>query len=113
MSRQPRTIDSFTSEDLEYLLSPRAVREKAQKVYEIVRQGDGQFSIHEDKLDEVVERVLKVTKENYPDLKIPFHSRWGHFNVGGVDRLENLDQALSNLTAKAKAKAKAKTKEKS
>jgi hypothetical protein len=27
-----------------------------------------------------------VTRRRYPDLAVPYHSRWRHFSVGGVDR---------------------------
>ena len=27
-----------------------------------------------------------MTRARYPDLRIPFHSRWRHFEAGGVDR---------------------------
>ena len=31
-------------------------------------------------------RVAAVTRRRYPDLDVPFHSRWRHFSAGGVDR---------------------------
>ena len=31
-------------------------------------------------------RVVAVTRRRYPDLAVPFHSRWRHFAAGGVDR---------------------------
>jgi hypothetical protein len=34
--------------------------------------------------------VADVTREAYPDLKIPYHSRWRHFSAGGVDRWSEL-----------------------
>jgi hypothetical protein len=30
--------------------------------------------------------VAQVTRARYPDLAIPYHSRWRHFEAGGVDR---------------------------
>ena len=35
--------------------------------------------------------VLEVIRKNYPDLKIPFHSRWGHFRAGGRDRVREFN----------------------
>jgi light-regulated signal transduction histidine kinase (bacteriophytochrome) len=35
-----------------------------------------------------------VTREAYPDLRIPYHSRWRHFVVGGVDRWQELASQL-------------------
>jgi len=99
-------ISDYTGADLAYLLSAKAVREKSLRLYELVAQGAGHFTIHLEKMDEVVERVLKVTQENYPTLQIPFHSRWGHFNVGGRDRLALLDKNFAGLSAAEKARGK-------
>jgi hypothetical protein len=30
----------------------------------------------------------------YPDLKVPFHSQWGHFEVGGVSRWPEIADAI-------------------
>lgn len=46
------------------------------------------------RLDEAVERVIAVTREGYPDLDIPYHSRWRHFDVGGIDRWDALKTSL-------------------
>jgi hypothetical protein len=50
--------------------------------------------------------VLDVTRENYPDLDIPFHSRWGHFRAGGVDRVKELDEKLAGLDRFERARRK-------
>lgn len=44
------------------------------------------FRIHLDRMDSAVDLVLKVTREAYPSLKIPFHSRWRHFVMNGDNR---------------------------
>ena len=38
------------------------------------------------RLDEAVRRVVQITRRRYPDLDVPYHSRWRHFSAGGVDR---------------------------
>ena len=43
---------------------------------------------------------------NYPNLDIPFHSRWSHFQAGNIDRLKELDRKLTNLSLYDKARAK-------
>jgi len=51
--------------------------------------------------------VIQVTRQAYPDLQIPFHSRWRHFEVGThPQRLMQLDQRLAQLTPLEKAEAK-------
>jgi hypothetical protein len=44
------------------------------------------FWIDLDRLDTTVDLVLEITRKAYPGFDIPFHSRWRHFVVGGVDR---------------------------
>ena len=44
------------------------------------------FSVDDDALPAAAAEVADVTRTRYPDLNIPFHSRWRHFEAGGVDR---------------------------
>ena len=52
------------------------------------------FVLDPSKLTAVAEYVAEVTREAYPDLQIPYHSRWRHFNAGGIDRWSGLAQAI-------------------
>ncbi len=73
------------------LRSTRAVRERAGLLTERARAGDSRwFTVHDDALDAAAELVADVTRRNYPDLQVPFHSRWRHFEAGGVDRRAEL-----------------------
>jgi len=94
------------TEDVSYLLSPKAIRERSQQVFELSMSGKGQFKVNICRLDEVADYVLAVIKSNFPDLEIPFHSRWSHFQVGNIDRLKLLDEKLSDLSVHDKARAK-------
>jgi hypothetical protein len=44
------------------------------------------FTLEERRLPTVAAYVADVIRDAYPDLKIPYHSRWRHFATGGVDR---------------------------
>ena len=55
-------------------------------------------------MPEVAEIVLQVTKENYPTLEIPFHSRWGHFNSPKLNRVKELDGLLQGFDDKEKGR---------
>jgi hypothetical protein len=48
------------------------------------------FTLEEGRLPTVASYVTDVTRAAYPDLKIPYHSRWRHFAAGGVDRWNEL-----------------------
>lgn len=96
----------FNSRDIDYLLSPVAVRERTKALYDLALSGKTHFKVHLDRLQPTAEYVLKVIRENYPTLEIPFHSRHTHFNAAGVDRLSWLEKQLSSKSALEKAKAK-------
>jgi len=72
---------------LDHYLSPAFVREGAEMVFAHALKNETHFRFDESKLKPTVDFVLQVIRANYPDLKIPFHSRWGHFRVGGIDRM--------------------------
>jgi Protein of unknown function (DUF1688) len=64
-----------------------AVRERCGMVHRWVADGRSpHFALDESRLRAVAAYVADVTREAYPDLKIPYHSRWRHFSAGGVDR---------------------------
>jgi hypothetical protein len=69
------------------LLSPSAVRERSANIAAAVSAGESRhFRIDRARLDEAARLVATVTRARYPDLRIPYHSRWRHFEAGGVDR---------------------------
>ncbi|MFT5503391.1 MAG: hypothetical protein ACI845_001637 [Gammaproteobacteria bacterium] len=68
------------------LLSSSAVRERCHRIGQLAMAGQTNwFSIDQSKFDQCVEFVADTCRQNYPDLKIPLHSRWRHFEVGGID----------------------------
>jgi hypothetical protein len=83
-----------------------AVRERARQLLERARVGASRwFSVHDEALQTAAAAVADVTRARYPDLKIPYHSRWRHFEAGGVDRKAELDARLAALDAPARARA--------
>lgn len=88
---------SLKPDQVDYLLSPAAIRDRAKAMFEFTEKGKGAFEYHPKKLKSTVDYVLKVIKDQYPDLKIPFHSRWGHFRAGGIDRAGQLRQRIKTL----------------
>jgi len=97
---------AYSEKDLDYLLSPMAVRQSAERIFELTRNGQTHFHYHPEKFGMVVDYVIKVIHDNYPSLEIPFHSRWGHFRVGGVDRVHELETKISALDPMEKARIK-------
>jgi hypothetical protein len=91
---------------VEYLLSPLAVRERSKQIFDLALSGKTHFKVNLEQLPEVARFVLEVTRSNYPDLQIPFHSRWGHFQAGKIDRLKTLNEKLVGLDAVEKTRIK-------
>lgn len=73
--------------ELGALHAAAAVRERCDMVHQWVADGRSQhFTLDQSHLAAVARYVADVTREAYPDLNIPYHSRWRHFSAGGVDR---------------------------
>lgn len=98
--------NNYTEKDLDFLLSPAAVRQSAESIFELTKAGKTHFNYHPEKFSEVVDYVVTVINENYPDHNIPFHSRWGHFRVGGINRAGFLNDKISNRDAMEQARIK-------
>ncbi|SHM12887.1 Protein of unknown function [Rhizobacter sp. OV335] len=83
------------------------IRERCANILRAVGEGRStNFTIDHAKLADAAQRVEQVTRQNYPDLRIPYHSRWRHFEAGGVDRKAELDERLAGLDAAAQARAR-------
>ncbi len=90
-----------------YLRSPRAIRERCRALLELGLAGKlKHFRVDMERLPAVADYVLDVTRAAYPSLAIPVHSRWGHFDVGGVRRNAELDARLASLPPAERARAK-------
>jgi hypothetical protein len=88
------------------LRTTTAVRERAQHLLQRARAGDSHwFSVHDEALQTAATEVADLTRARYPDLQIPFHSRWRHFEAGGVERKAQLDARLSTVDAPGRARA--------
>ena len=48
---------------------------------------------------------MKTIRASYPALDIPFHARWRHFSVGGIDRWGAVREAAPWQDAAAMARA--------
>src|SRR5262249_13325783 len=92
----PASTEPNRADELAKLRSAAAVRERCGMVYRWVADGRSpHFTLDESKLPAVAAYVAEVTRTDYPDLKIPYHSRWRHFSVGGVDRVGELWRHLN------------------
>lgn len=86
--------------EYEYLQTPRAIRERCERVSDAARKGELEhWLLDESKLPAVAARVAALTQQNYPDLtRIPYHGRYRHFDVGGVPRLAQFDVKIAHFS---------------
>ncbi|RUR66515.1 DUF1688 family protein [Variovorax guangxiensis] len=89
------------------LRTTAAIRQRANALLARARRGESQwFRIGgDDALEDAARTVAEVTRERYPWDTIPYHSRWRHFEAGGVNRVEELDRLLGKVDARQRASA--------
>jgi hypothetical protein len=76
-----------TTDEPSELLSTAAVRDRCGIVFAAAERGETRhFRLVMARLEEAVRRVVEITRRRYPDLDVPYHSRWRHFSAGEVDR---------------------------
>ena len=73
------------------LLSAEAVRERCHEMLAACECDTlPHFTLDMARLAGVADYVADEVRRNYPSLEIPFHSRWRHFEAGGIDRITPL-----------------------
>ena len=80
------------------LLSAQAVRSHCAQIMALAEQDRAPyFTLHPEHLPAAAAWVADTIRLQYPDLNVPYHSRWRHFEAGGIDRWGRLagKQALS------------------
>ena len=88
------------------LLDAAAVRQRANLLYDAALAGGlDHFSVLPERLPACADRVVETIRRNYPSLDIPFHARWRHFGVGGIDRWSALAASAPWLDEGAMARA--------
>lgn len=89
------------------LRDPRTIRTRCHAIAAAVGAGHSpHFTIERARMTEVADRVARLTKLRFPDLDIPYHSRWRHFEAGGIDRKERLDGLLAGRAVEEIARSR-------
>jgi len=88
------------------LLSTGAIRERCANITRAVEAGHSKhFRVDRDRLQTAAQIVAEVTRRRYRDLAIPYHSRWRHFDAGGVSRVSELNHRLACYDATDRLRA--------
>ncbi|HSA83176.1 MAG TPA: URC4/urg3 family protein [Geminicoccaceae bacterium] len=78
-----------------WLRSPAAIRARAGLILAAAERDElKHFKLVPSRLDPAADYVIETIRSNYPDLRIPYHSRWRHFYAGGQDRAAALRAGL-------------------
>jgi hypothetical protein len=88
------------------LRTTTAVRSRSAQLLDRARAGESRwFTVSDDGLHTAADEVAAVTRARYPDLDIPYHSRWRHFEAGGVNRRAELDTLLAAASPRERARS--------
>ncbi|MED5621484.1 URC4/urg3 family protein [Ideonella sp. BN130291] len=89
------------------LRTPATIRERCGNILAFVAAGESpHFTLARSQLPAVAERVAALTRQRFPDGRIPLHSRWRHFEAGGVDRKAQLDACVRERSPVGVARAR-------
>jgi hypothetical protein len=79
------------------LRSPRTIRARCERVFLAGLRGElAHFAIDLSRLSDAARFTAELTRTRYPDLNIPPHSRFAHFDAGGVARLRALEREIED-----------------
>jgi len=93
-------MDAETAEALALLRRPRSIRDRCGQILAAGEAGGlRNFEVAPAGLAHAVDRVVDEIRLTYPDLDIPYHSRWRHFVVADEDRWNGLAAALQGDAA--------------
>jgi hypothetical protein len=88
------------------ILSADAVRQRAHRMLAIALEGGLEhFRVDLGRLGPAADLVVETTRTAYPDLAVPFHSRWRHFVAVGVDRWAAIERGTHWRDAAERARA--------
>jgi hypothetical protein len=80
------------------LRSTHTIRDRCGQLLARARAGDSAwFTVDDGAIAGAAREVAEATRRRYPKLHVPPHSRWRHFEAGGVDRRDQLVRVLGNV----------------
>ncbi|MDF1485478.1 URC4/urg3 family protein [Ramlibacter sp. H39-3-26] len=102
----PAALAATPGDAAALLATTREVRRRAQALLAHARAGQSRwFTVCDTAMPAAVNAVVEATHRRYPGGAIPFHSRWRHFEAGGVDRRAQLDALLGSALPPERARA--------
>ena len=78
---------------IDLLRDPQTIRQRSQQLFERALSKDSRnFGIDLSKISDCCDLVLSLARQANPSLQVPFHSRWRHFSIGNINRIDILKQ---------------------
>lgn len=99
-------MSKLVIKDLDVIFSVETIRKQAQRIFDLTLDRKTHFNLHLNELESGANFVYETILSNYPDLNIPYHSRWGHFCVGELNRVDFLNSKLQGISITEKVKSK-------
>lgn len=96
MNKTPLTKNQV----LATLYNPDTIRERAHHILALAKENKlAHFALHQEQMLSTARFVIEVITQQYPKLDIPYHSRWRHFEAGGVPRINHMLAQLGPISA--------------
>ncbi|CAM9674078.1 unnamed protein product [Laminaria digitata] len=102
MSGLAAAAPAGTSDRVATLRSLACIRSRCNQIFEAAKSDRlAHFRVNLTKMPDVVNFVQSLMDRDYASYDdVPYHSRWRHFEVGGVDRTSALKKVWSDSSAK-------------
>lgn len=78
------------------LRTTHTIRRRCAMLLERARRGEsGWFEVDDDALEGCAQQVVHTLGQRHRGQRPPFHSRWRHFEAGGIDRKAQLERLMA------------------
>jgi len=79
------------------LQEPTTIRSQSRRILDLAKADQlRHFHLDPEKMTSTASYVIEVITNQYPDLQVPYHSRWRHFEAQQIDRIQLLKQRLTS-----------------
>ncbi|HAT8324198.1 TPA: DUF1688 family protein [Legionella pneumophila subsp. pneumophila] len=95
MNNQEQQIQNV----LNTLRDPRTIRTRSHRILNLAKQNRLEhFSLNPERMTTTASYIVDIITSRYPELDIPYHSRWRHFEMDGLPRIHNLRKQLEPIS---------------
>lgn len=95
MNNQEQQIQNV----LNMLRDPHTIRAQSHRILNLAKQNQlKHFSLNPEKMTTTASYIVDIITSRYPELDIPYHSRWRHFEMDGLARVNKLRKQLEPIS---------------